>query len=177
MISSKISEASVNYNLKLVGIFQTMIIRTLILCSALLLVSACAPIQSTPMNQPEPASDTQVITQTSAAPAVVDLSKVTPSAVEEGAQDVKPAPGVPDAATQIVQQMLLDLSEKQGVDISQIEVASVEAMTWPDGGLGCPQPGMMYVQVLIDGYKVVLKAKGQEFDYHSGGPHFVLCEK
>jgi hypothetical protein len=154
-----------------------MIIRTLILCSALLLVSACAPIQATPMNQPEPASDTQVITQTSAAPAVVDLSKVTPSAVEEGAQEVKPAPGVPDAATQIVQQMLLDLSEKQGVDISQIEVASVEAMTWPDGGLGCPQPGMMYVQVLIDGYKVVLKAKGQEFDYHSGGPHFVLCEK
>lgn len=153
-----------------------MKIRKLILYCAVVLTSACTPIQSQPMNAPQPSDDTQPITQTSGAPAVVDLSEVTPAPAEEDAQEVKPAPGVPDPNTQLTQQVMANLSEQKGIDISQIEVVSVEAVTWPDGSLGCPEPGMMYTQVLIEGAKIVLQAGDQQFEYHTGGDHFVLCE-
>ena len=50
-------------------------------------------------------------------------------------------------------------------------------MTWPDGSLGCPQPGQVYTQALVDGYHVVLDADGDELDYRVGsGGSFNLCE-
>ena len=38
-----------------------------------------------------------------------------------------------------------------GVDASEVEVVSVEEVTWRDGSRGCAQPGMAYTQALIDG--------------------------
>lgn len=146
-----------------------MKIRNYLLCGAAILFTACAPIPNQPMNTPQPADETQPVTQTSGSPAVVDLSKVTPSAVEEGTEQVKPAPGVPDPAAQLVQQIALDLSQRIGVDISQIEAVSVEAVSWPDTALGCPEPNMVYAQVIVDGYRVILKASDQQYEYHSGG--------
>jgi len=34
----------------------------------------------------------------------------------------------------------------------------VDAVTWPDTSLGCPKPGMMYPQVLVEGVLVQLRA-------------------
>ena len=45
---------------------------------------------------------------------------------------------------------------------------SAEAVTWSDGSLGCPQPGMMYTQALVPGYRVRIQAGGQVLDYHAG---------
>lgn len=71
-----------------------------------------------------------------------------------------------------------DLSRRQGIATSQIELISAEPVTWPDGGLGCPQPGMLYPQVQVDGVLIRLRARGNVYEYHSGGgkPPF-LCEK
>ncbi len=70
-----------------------------------------------------------------------------------------------------------DLAQRLGVDVAAIEVASVEAVTWPDGSLGCPRPGMAYIQVLIDGLRILLRVGDQLYPYHSGDnqPPF-LCE-
>ena len=59
----------------------------------------------------------------------------------------------------------------------EIEVLEARAVTWPDGGLGCPQPGMAYIQVLVDGALIRLNGDGKLYEYHSGGskPPF-LCE-
>ena len=58
-----------------------------------------------------------------------------------------------------------------------IKVLSEEAVTRPAGSLGCPQPGMMYTQALVPGYRIVLQAGEQILNYHAmsrGRP--VFCQ-
>ncbi|HEX2154232.1 MAG TPA: hypothetical protein VHL52_09645 [Acidimicrobiia bacterium] len=70
-----------------------------------------------------------------------------------------------------------DLSERTGVPAEDIQVLAFEAVTWNDGSLGCPEPGKMYTQALVDGWRMVLEADGTTYDYHAGadGEPF-LCE-
>jgi hypothetical protein len=63
--------------------------------------------------------------------------------------------------------ILADL-EGRGAPTSGLEVVTARAVTWPNGALGCPKPGMMYTQALIDGYQVVVKAAGTTYDYRFG---------
>lgn len=70
-----------------------------------------------------------------------------------------------------------DLLGRTGLAAAEVTVVSAEAVEWPDGALGCPQPGMMYPQVISPGYKLVLSAGGQEYNYHaSESGDFFLCE-
>ncbi|TVR34237.1 MAG: hypothetical protein EA388_09415 [Nitriliruptor sp.] len=52
------------------------------------------------------------------------------------------------------------------VDPDDIEVVTAEAVTWPDGAIGCPEPDMMYTQALVEGYRIVLSVDGEEVAYH-----------
>ncbi len=52
-----------------------------------------------------------------------------------------------------------------GVPIEQLEVIKADGVTWSDGSLGCPEPGMFYTQALVDGYWVIIGADGEELDY------------
>lgn len=57
------------------------------------------------------------------------------------------------------------------------ELVSAEAVTWNNGALGCPKPGMNYTQALVDGMRVVVTAGGETYDYRFGGEGSpVLCE-
>ena len=76
-----------------------------------------------------------------------------------------------------VEQAMADLAARLGVPASEIEVVSAEAVTWNDGSLGCPQPGMAYIQVLIDGFRVILKHGDKTYDYHAGPSSIFLCEQ
>lgn len=49
----------------------------------------------------------------------------------------------------------------------QVQVVSVQGVDWPDTSLGAPRPGHMYAQVITQGYRVMLAAKGQRFEYHT----------
>ena len=71
--------------------------------------------------------------------------------------------------SEIVQAAIADLIERTGADASEIEVLSVEEVEWPDGSIGCPQPGMAYTQALVNGTKIVLRYDGVGYDYHQGG--------
>jgi hypothetical protein len=66
------------------------------------------------------------------------------------------------------QQAIADLARRQGVDPSAITTVSVENVTWRDSSIGCPQQGMQYLQVLVDGVRVVLELDGRRYEYHSG---------
>lgn len=72
-----------------------------------------------------------------------------------------------------------DLAKRLGVDVSAIEVVTAEVVVWPDSSLGCPQPGMYYLQVLTDGFRVLLEHGGTIFSYHGGGGTYepFLCEQ
>jgi hypothetical protein len=76
-----------------------------------------------------------------------------------------------------LEQAKADLSGRLSIPLDQVEVVAVTAVTWPDGSLGCPKPGMVYPQALVDGMRILLRAVGRTYDYHSGGsrPPF-LCE-
>lgn len=79
---------------------------------------------------------------------------------------------------EVVDQAVQDLSGRLGVSTDAIEVESAEAVTWPDGSLGCPEPGHSYTQALVEGFRVILRHEGEVYDYHAGSdtPPF-LCEE
>ena len=62
-----------------------------------------------------------------------------------------------------------DLTTRLNVSTDDIEIMTVELVTWPNSGMGCPQPGMEYKQVPVDGLLIRLKVNGVEYNYHSGG--------
>ena len=72
---------------------------------------------------------------------------------------------------------LKDLARRLNIDLATIKVVSAEAVEWPDAGLGCPRPGMAYIQVPQDGMRIELAVDGKVYDYHSGrGRPPFLCE-
>lgn len=80
---------------------------------------------------------------------------------------------VPDA---ILDPILVDARDR--LDTDDVTVLVGEAVTWPNGSLGCPEPGMMYTQALVDGFKVVVTDGTTQLDYRVGNAGaFLLCEK
>jgi len=69
------------------------------------------------------------------------------------------------------------LATELGISPAEIDVLSVEAVDWSDTSLGCPQPGMMYAQVITPGYRVILEARGERHEVHTDrtGRSVVVC--
>ena len=66
---------------------------------------------------------------------------------------------------------------ESGQDRATLVIVSAEAVTWNDGALGCPKPGVMYTQALVDGFRVVVASGDRHLDYRmsqTGDPR--LCE-
>jgi hypothetical protein len=61
---------------------------------------------------------------------------------------------------------LQDAARRTQLDATQLRVVLAEAVTWPDGALGCPQPGREYAQVLVSGYRIRIAAGAQTLEYH-----------
>jgi hypothetical protein len=62
------------------------------------------------------------------------------------------------------------------LDREQLVIVCAESVVWNDGSLGCPEPGMMYTQALLNGYWAVIEAAGQKSDFCVGsGGNFRLC--
>jgi hypothetical protein len=101
-------------------------------------------------------------------------SPTTPqeSAVDEPTSSPSTPASGPEA------QAVADLAQRIDVAEGDIEVVAVEDVTWRDGSRGCAEPGMMYTQALIDGSRIILRAGGRTYEYHSGGSQPpALCEK
>ena len=70
-----------------------------------------------------------------------------------------------------------DLAQRLSIPASDIVLVEAKQVVWPDGSLGCPQPGMLYAQVLTPGYLVKLKYDTRDFEYHAGkGGSLMYCE-
>lgn len=69
-----------------------------------------------------------------------------------------------------------DLSSRFGDD-RLIGVTSAFELTWPDSALGCPEPGAVYAQALVDGYRIQLTDGEESYVYHgAAGEAPFLCE-
>lgn len=101
-----------------------------------------------------------------AAPTSTTLPATTTSTVDETVTT-----NMPD----VVELAIADLAERLEVDPESISTVKLEAKTWSDGSLGCPQPGMSYTQALVDGWQVLLQHQDRMFDYHAGSGDPFLC--
>lgn len=69
-----------------------------------------------------------------------------------------------------------DLARRALVKHDAITVVSATEQEWPNGALGCPQPGEMYTQMIVPGYRVVMQAAGNRYAYHSDRRgNFIVC--
>jgi hypothetical protein len=95
---------------------------------------------------------------------------------KQSAQDAVGADVPPD----LIGAAISDAVRRSGAARTDVKVVIAESVTWSDGSMGCPQPGMMYTQALSAGYRIVLEAAGQTLNYHSsadGGPTFCPAER
>ncbi len=72
--------------------------------------------------------------------------------------------------------VLADASQRTGLEVAKLQVVESVAVTWPDGSLGCPEPGMNYTMALVPGYRIRIKVGEQVLNYHTSMRGFwVFC--
>ena len=75
----------------------------------------------------------------------------------------------------MIEPVVAEVAKLAGVPADQVTVISAAAVTFPDGSLGCPQPGVAYTQALVDGYKIIAEAGGKTYDFRGTGSSFRQC--
>jgi hypothetical protein len=141
--------------------------RLLIALVALIALAACGG------GTGETGADETTSPPTSGSSPTRDTTPVTPPG------DTVPStapPIVGEVPEDIMNVLMADLEGRVG-EGAEIVVVRAESVTWPDGSLGCREPGQTYTQALVDGYHVVLRVEGEDFDYRVASvDNFKLCE-
>lgn len=114
---------------------------------------------------------------TTPASATAPAATAEPAATSEPAATAEPAgtaiaPGSPEARA------LEGLARNTGVGADALVLTSKEAQEWPDGSLGCPEPGTMYTQALVSGYKLTFSDGTNTYNVHTdeSGSRAVFCQ-
>lgn len=77
----------------------------------------------------------------------------------------------------LIEKMRADLAQLAGIAASDAKVARAESIVWPNGAMGCEQPGQMYTQATVPGYVVELEHGGKTYSYHASKEGvFQRCE-
>jgi hypothetical protein len=84
-------------------------------------------------------------------------------------------PGSIELPAAVIDPVVAEIARVSGVPADQVVVVSAASVTFPDGSLGCPLPGMAYTQVMTDGYRIVATAAGTTYDYRGTGSSFRRC--
>ena len=87
------------------------------------------------------------------------------------AQTPPATPGDPEfVAKQVVAGFL-------SVPAADITLVSLTAQEFNDSSLGCPEPGMSYLQALTPGHRVIVEAEGRRFDIRVSAGHGRICRR
>ncbi len=140
-----------------------------LLLPALLLLSACSSLEeatpSVPPPSPKPTGDSPLPIGDS--PLDEPLSPLDAPSAETQQETVE----------RLAELARTELADQLAVEAEEIELTKTEAIQWPDSSLGCPEPGMMYAQVITPGYRLTLEVDGQEYVFHTdSGQRVVRCE-
>jgi hypothetical protein len=154
------------------------IVRVSVVLLAMLLLSACSlstEVQLTPL-APQPVSTHSPLPTPGQSPLPTPGQSPlpTPSAGERPSSSA-PIPSEADAS---VRAAINDLAARLKIASEAVQVVSVSATDWSDTSLGCPQPGMFYAQIIVQGYTIILSAGGQQVEYHADQRgRIVTCSK
>ena len=163
-----------------------MKMRSLYFVFALLLIIAlvgCAPtaeptsepIPTTPSEPtPEPTVDTPPPTR----PAPTETPAPQPGTSplpKPGMSPISPLPRPPMSAASAA---VAHLANELGITPQEVTVLTSDPVEWADASLGCPQPGMMYAQVVTPGYSFVMDAAGKQYKVHTDltGQSVIVCQ-
>ncbi len=99
------------------------------------------------------------------------LTACTPeAAATEEATNVEEQPTptpIPVDLTPAERAAITALSEKLSLPVDKITLVSTEAVTWPNGCLGIVRMGVLCTQAEVPGFKIVLEANGQKYEFHT----------
>lgn len=129
-------------------------------------------------SQTEPPADDEETTSSDDSEETLVPEEPTEDKPTAGSSGELPTNQVPEEviAQDDVQEAINDLAKAQSVDPEDVTVAGYFSVTWADGSLGCPKPGMSYTMALVDGHLLVLEVDGEQFSYHGGKkPGFSFC--
>jgi hypothetical protein len=81
-------------------------------------------------------------------------------------------------AQELVDRAMNDLTQRKGIALEEIKLDYFAYVAWPNTSLGCPEPGMFYADMLVDGYQILLRVGLQVYSYHgaTSGDGPALCE-
>ena len=79
---------------------------------------------------------------------------------------------------QIGQAARAEAARALNVPVDQVMVERVDSVDWRDSSLGCGEPGKVYAQVIIEGFRVVVNVGGQRREVHTdeAGRRLVFCQ-
>jgi hypothetical protein len=124
---------------------------------------------------PEPIADTPPPTRP--APTETPMPQPGTSPLPEpGMSPISPLPGPPMPAASAA---VAYLADELGITPQEVTVLASEQVEWSDASLGCPQPGMMYAQVVTPGYSFLLDAAGEQYKVHTDltGQSVIVCQQ
>jgi hypothetical protein len=101
-----------------------------------------------------------------------------PSSPARPTVEPPPSPQVGEAPPAVVDAARVMLATEVGAEAAaSADLVVAGAVTWPDGALGCPEPGMFYTQMVVPGYQLVFEVDGKRYDYRmSATGDGRLCE-
>lgn len=129
----------------------------------------------TPTAEP-PATATPVPTLTPRpTPRPTSTQSPTATPIPAPVLEVASAPAAAELAT--LKAVALAATEL-ALPADQFSVHSVEAVDWSDTALGCPEPGVLYAQVIVPGWVISLLHENRLFRFHAdeAGDRVITCD-
>jgi len=100
-------------------------------------------------------------------------SSATASAMESAAPSPRAPSAVAPAAPDAVERAR-DALAKKGI-ARDLELISSRPAQWADASLGCPRPGIQYLQVITHGHALRFTGDGRTYEVHVAGDTAVVC--
>ncbi len=130
---------------------KTLVARFIVGSCLVAAVAACAGAQITPpADEPAPAPSRTAQVETLATPE----------------QMLAPIAKATAAAEAYLQRAVMVVAAEMNLAPAAVTVDGFRAVDWPDAGLGCPLPGMAYLQKVTPGYLVTLSSAGVVYAVH-----------
>ncbi len=67
------------------------------------------------------------------------------------------------------------VAEKLAIAEERVSVDTIEAVDWPDSGLGCAVKGEVTQPVITSGYRLSIRAADETYEVHVGAGHARIC--
>ena len=80
-------------------------------------------------------------------------------------------------ANPVVDKVITDYARQSNLDPANVHLMFYEIVDWPDGCLGVFQEGVMCIQVITPGYRIIVDVNGSTVELHSNitGDYFLVA--